>query len=170
FEYEGTRIRGTSPQGAIVQRELGRCIPRDRDREEASWTELTELGFRKLMNAPRGRFDVEIPAKALGPAVRGLIKSGWQIHADGKQVHQPGHLKFEVKSGIDWFELHAKVDFEGRSVAFPELLAALARGDCTVRLADGSLGILPEEWFSQFGLLSGLGVSEEDHVRFSQNQ
>lgn len=170
FEYEGTVIKSASPQGAIVQRELGRCIPRDRVREEAAWNELTELGARRLLNAFHGRFDVEIPAKALGHVVRGLFRLGWQVHADGRQVHQPAPLSFEIRSGIDWFELSAKVDFEGRHIPFPELLSALARGDCTVRLDDGSLGILPEEWMKQYGLLSGLGISEGDHVRFSRTQ
>jgi superfamily II DNA or RNA helicase len=170
FEYEGTLVRSSSPQGAIVQRELGRCIARDRGREEAAWNDLATLGARRLLNVFHGRSDVEIPAKALGHVVRGLFRLGWQVHSDGMQVHQPGPMTFEIKSGIDWFELSAKVDFEGRSVPFPELLSALARGDCTVRLDDGSLGIVPEEWMKQFGLLAGLGISEGDHVRFSRTQ
>jgi len=170
FEYAGARIRSSSSQGAIVQRELGRCLPRDRALEDAAWDQLQQAGFRRLVSAHRSRHDVEIPVKNLGPAVRGLIQSGWQVHAGGKQVHQPGNLRFEVKSGIDWFELHAQVDFEGRTVSFPELLSALARGDTTVRLDDGSLGILPEEWQRHFGLLAGLGVSDGDHMRFAQNQ
>jgi superfamily II DNA or RNA helicase len=170
FEYEGTLIRSSSPQGAIVQRELGRCIPRDRAAEEAAWNDLTCLGGRRLLNVFHGRSDVEIPSKALGNVVRGLFRQGWQVHADGKKVHQPAPLNFEIKSGIDWFELSATVDFEGRTIAFPELLSALARGDFTVRLDDGSLGIVPEEWLRQYGLLSGLGISEGDHVRFSRTQ
>jgi superfamily II DNA or RNA helicase len=170
FEYEGTVIKSASPQGAIVQRELGRCIPRDRMREEAAWNELTELGARRLVNSFHGRFDAEIPAKSLGNVVRGLFRLGWQVHADGRQVHQPAPLSFEIRSGIDWFELSANVDFEGRHIPFPELLSALARGDCTVRLDDGSLGIVPEEWMKHYGLLAGLGISEGDHVRFSRTQ
>ncbi|HTI50469.1 MAG TPA: SNF2-related protein [Planctomycetaceae bacterium] len=170
FEYGGTLVRSSSPQGAIVQRELGRCLPRDRVREEAAWSSLEQFGARRLLNTFQGRHDAEIPAKMLGQVVRGLIGQGWQIHADGKQVHQPAPLSFEIKSGIDWFELHANVNFEGRSVPFPELLSALARGDSTVRLDDGSLGILPDEWLRRYGLLSGLGISEGDHVRFSRTQ
>jgi len=170
FEYEGTLIRSSSPQGAIVQREQGRCITRDRGGEEGAWNDLVNFGARRLLNVFHGRCDVEVPAKSLGNVVRGLFRQGWQVHADGKQVHQPGPLNFEIKSGIDWFELSARVDFEGRSVPFPELLSALARGDCTVRLDDGSLGIVPEEWMRQYGLLSGLGISEGDHVRFSRTQ
>ncbi len=170
FEYEGTIIRSSSPQSAIVQRELGRCITRDRSCEETAWNDLIGLGARRLLNVFHGRSDAEIPAKALGQVVRGLFAQGWQVHADGKQVHQPAPMNFEIKSGIDWFELSATVDFEGRTIAFPELLSALARGDCTVRLDDGSLGIVPEEWMRQYGLLSGLGISEGDHVRFSRTQ
>lgn len=128
FEYEGARIRGTSPQGAIVQRALGRCIPRDRPVEEGYWKAVEGLGARRLMHAFPGRNDIEIPSRALGTVVRGLIKEGWQIHADGRQVHQPGPLSFEIRSGIDWFELSASVEFDGRRVAFPELLSALAGG------------------------------------------
>jgi superfamily II DNA or RNA helicase len=175
FEYAGTRIRATSPQAMLVQREWGRCVPRDRAAEARAWDELQQCGFRQLNpdQQPSGRinrYDVEIPIRWLGPAVRQLVKLGWRVHADGQQVRQPGQMQFDVKSGIDWFELHAKVDFDGRTIPFPTLLAALARGDSTVRLDDGSFGILPEEWAQQFGLLSGLGVAEGDHVRFTQSQ
>ncbi|MFN7805079.1 MAG: SNF2-related protein [Planctomycetaceae bacterium] len=170
FEYEGARVRGTSPQGAIVQREQGRCLTRDRGREEVFWRALEGFGARRLQHSFPGRNDVEIPAKALASVVRGLIKEGWQIHADGRQVHQPGPLSFEIKTGIDWFELSASVAFDGRHVSFPELLSALARGDCTVRLNDGSLGVIPEEWMKQFGLLASLGISDGETVRFSKSQ
>ncbi len=170
FDYDGTHIRATSPQGAVVQRAERRCIPRDRHVEERAWKLLTEHGFRRLLDHRRRNSDVEINARNLGPAVRVLVGEGWIVEADGSRVHQPVKLGFQIKSGIDWFELHADVDFDGRSIDFPDLLSALSRGDSTVRLDDGSLGILPEEWIAQYGLLAGLGTAEEDHVRFSQNQ
>jgi superfamily II DNA or RNA helicase len=170
FDYDGTQVRAASPQGAIVQRTIGRCLPRNRDLEDQAWITLDELGFKRVLDPQRPRIDVEIPAKVLGPAVRKLVDQGWQVRAEGKQVRQAGHLQFQVKSNIDWFELHARVDFDGRTIPFPELLSALSRGDSTVRLDDGSLGILPEEWFQQYGLLSGLGVSQDDYVRFGKNQ
>src|SRR5690606_6326741 len=69
-----------------------------------------------------------------------------------------------------WFELSADVDFEGKKANFPELLAALSRGDQTIRLDDGSLGIIPEEWMQQYGLLAGLGTADENGLRFSTSQ
>ena len=170
FDYAGTLIRATSPQSAIVERQAGRCLIRNRPLEEAAWTQLVGAGFKRLIDKRRGAFDVEILAKELGPAVRNLMPKGWNVKADGRQVWQAGQLKFRVESNIDWFELHGEVDFSGRRVTFPELLAALARGDSTVRLDDGSLGIIPEEWLQQYGMLGGLGTAEGDHLRFATHQ
>ena len=170
FDYLGTQIPASSSQWALVQREQGRCVLRNRDQEDLAWSQLHELGFRRMLDQRRRGHDVEIAARALGPAVRRLIELGWQVQADGKQVRQPGEFNFRIKSGIDWFELHGDVQFEGQLVSFPELLSALARGDSTIRLADGSLGILPEDWAKKFGLLAGLGVADEDHMRFAHNQ
>lgn len=170
FDYLGTRVSGSSTQWAIVQRSEKRCILRDREFEATAWTRLQDLSFRRLLDHRRGAHDVEISANDLGRAVRGLVADGWQVQADGRPVRQPGELKFRVRSGIDWFELSANVDFDGRSVKLPELLSALSRGDNTVRLDDGSLGILPEEWMQKYGILAGLGAAEEDHIRFSTSQ
>jgi len=113
---------------------------------------------------------VEIARRDLGRAGRELVEGGWNVFADGSKVRQAGGLRFRVSSDTDWFDVHTDVDFEGRSVSFPELLRALERGDSTVRLDDGSLGILPEEWLEQIGMISGLGTATEDGLRFSTSQ
>jgi superfamily II DNA or RNA helicase len=170
FDYSGTVVRASSPQAAIVERQAGRCLIRNRQLEEIAWTQLVAAGFKRLIDKRRGAHDVEILARELGPAVRNLMPKGWAVKADGRQVWQAGQLKFRVQSNIDWFELHGEADFGGRRVTFPELLAALARGDSTVRLDDGSLGIIPEEWLQQYGLLAGLGTTEGEHLRFETHQ
>jgi len=166
FDYDGTSVRGTSSQWAIVQRTASRCLLRDKQAEAVAWSQLQDGGFRRLLDQKRGQHDAEIAARDLAPAVRKLIAEHWQVRADGKQVRQPLDLKFQVKSNIDWFELYADVDFGGARVTFPELLAALARGDGTIVLDDGSLGILPEEWMTRYGLLAGLGEVEGEHLKF----
>lgn len=170
FDYAGTQVRATSPQSAIVERQAGRCLIRNRQLEEIAWGQIVNAGFKRLIDKRRGAHDVEILARELGPAVRDLMPKGWAVKADGRQVWQAGQLKFRVESNIDWFELHGEADFGGRRVTFPELLAALARGDSTVRLDDGSLGIIPEEWLQQYGLLAGLGTTEGEHLRFETHQ
>ena len=170
FDYAGTLIRASSPQSAIVERHAGRCLVRNRALEELAWMQLTTTGFKRLLDKRRGAHDAEIMARELGSAVRGLMPKGWVVKADGRQVWQAGQLKFRVHSNVDWFELHGEADFGGRRITFPELLAALARGDSTVRLDDGSLGIIPESWLEQYGLLAGLGTAEGEHLRFETHQ
>ncbi|MCA9046996.1 MAG: helicase SNF2, partial [Planctomycetaceae bacterium] len=105
FDYEGTMVRATNVQWAIVQRSEGRCLLRDQEAEAGAWSRLQSLGFRKLVDHRQASHDVDIPITELGRAVRALIADGWEVRADGKQVRQPNTLKFSVKSDIDWFEL-----------------------------------------------------------------
>lgn len=170
FEYLGTLVAAANVQWAIVQRDEGRCLLRNQKEEAEYWAKLNELGFRRLVDHRQSAHDVDIPVSELGRAVRELVAAGWQVHADGNEVRQAGSVKFNVRSGIDWFELTADIDFEGNKANFPELLAALTRGDQTIRLDDGSLGILPEEWLQQYGILAGLGTVDEEGLKFSTTQ
>jgi SNF2 family DNA or RNA helicase len=52
----------------------------------------------------------------------------------------------------------------------PKLLSAIQHGEHTVRLDDGSLGIIPEEWLAKYRLLAGLGEVESDRLRFTRPQ
>ena len=170
FDYLGTPVAGRHSRWAVVQREQNRCILRDRSFEDRCWQRLRELGFRKRLNVSQAAADVEIPRRDLAQAVRQLIEDGWSVCADGSQVRQAGGLQFRVRSNIDWFDLNANIDFEGHKVEFPELLRTLDRGDSIVRLDDGSLGILPEEWLEQIGMISGLGTRDGSSLRFSNSQ
>ncbi|MFM8727417.1 MAG: SNF2-related protein [Planctomycetaceae bacterium] len=170
FEYMGLPVSGSSARWAVVQRENSRCIIRDRSFEGQCWERLRQTGFRRRLGDLKQTVNVEIARRDLGRAVRELVEGGWNVFADGSKVRQAGGLRFRVSSDTDWFDVHTEVDFEGRSVSFPELLRALERGDSTVRLDDGSLGILPEEWLEQIGMISGLGTTTEDGLRFSTSQ
>ena len=170
FDYDGTPVAASSTRWAIVQREQGRCLVRDRHFEAACWVKLHEMGFRRLLDQYRSERDVDIAVTDLARAARGLMDEGWEVLADGREVRQAGRVQFQVTSHVDWFELTGNVDFDGRTVAFPELLSAISRKDGTVRLDDGSLGLLPEEWLDQYGLLAGLGAADGDHLRFSSTQ
>lgn len=170
FDYQGELVSSGDSSWAIVQRDQGRCLLRNRPVEHVAWSALQASGFRRLLDRKRGSHDAEIQARQLGSSVRALVEEGWQVRADGKDIRRPDSVQFRVESGIDWFELHADIQFGGATVSFPDLLAALVRGDTTVRMDDGSLGILPEEWSQQYGLIAELGTINEDHVQFAQHQ
>ena len=170
FTYDDVKVAGTSQRWAIVQRDRGRCLIRDREAEAAAWDTLAEVGLRRVVDPSRSGHDTEVSAGDLGPAVRKLVAGGWEVRADGKEVRQASVIQFRVSSNVDWFGLSADVDFDGRSASLPELLAALAKGDSTIRLDDGSLGVLPEEWVEQYGLLGQLGEVKDGELAFSKTQ
>ncbi len=141
-------------------------IARDPATETAARSELESFGLRQERDSLTWR----LSPKALPRMVRELVRAGWYVEAQGKSFRRPGETRVDVRSGIDWFELHAEVDYGGVTARLPELLAALRRGETMVRLGDGSFGLLPEEWLERFAPLAGLGSDEKDHLRFRRNQ
>jgi superfamily II DNA or RNA helicase len=142
---------------------------RDAETEGAAREKLKELGLR-----PSGDDSAawRLGLKSLPKVVRELIHAGWHVEAEGKAFRRPGTTRVDVRSGIDWFELHGEVDYDGQTATLPQLLAAVRRGDTMVRLGDGTFGLLPEEWLERFAPLAGLGSKDEDqdHLRFRRNQ
>jgi superfamily II DNA or RNA helicase len=174
FDYQGELLPEDDARALVPKIAERIVIRREREAEQAAVVKLAEVGFRARRsqvwpgrNEPR-RF--EIAAKKVPAAVRVLLACGWRVEADGKLYRRPGRFQLEVTSGIDWFDLSATVDFDGVRAALPELLRALRRGENTVLLGDGSLGILPEEWLAKYGLLGELGSAEGEKLRFRKSQ
>ena len=102
-----------------------------------------------------------------GPAQK-LASVPWSAAVEGVIVTV---VSVSVTSGIDWFDLGASLDFGGGvSATLPELLAALRRGDRTVKLSDDSLGMLSGEWLEKSGFLAAAGTMVGGNLRFSAKQ
>lgn len=173
YEYEDTKIEAHDPTPHLVRREPLRVIERDRTAEGKFLERLLNAGFRRARGY-RGRGDYEIPVSRMPRAVAELTREGWRVEAEGKIFRRPGQFEIGVTSGIDWFDLHAKVDYDGVSVDLPRLLEAVRRKDGFVPLGDGSVGILPEEWLRKYAGLAGLGAVEKtpegEALRFTRSQ
>ena len=72
--------------------------------------------------------------------------------------------KWEMKtgSGIDWFDLQIEVTFGDQVVPLRDIRKALLNKQNVVLLGDGTLGLLPSEWLSQFGMLLKMGEQQKD--------
>ncbi len=169
FDYEGNFVTETAPAAGIPLVSERRIIVRNMDFERLAAHKFEETGFRRQQTNASGRFWT-ISQSRLPSAVRDLVSAGWHVEAEGKLFRNPDSFKLQIHSGIDWFELHGTVEFGDTRVAIPRLLAALKRRENTIRLDDGSYGMLPEEWLQKYGMLAGLGTAQADHVRFSRNQ
>ena len=159
------------PRRGVYQVESRRYILRDRDAEAAFISRLTEAGLKYARpNQHEKQSGWEVAPTKLPRIVRELVAEGWRVEAEGKTFRNPGKVKVQVNSGIDWFELRGSIDFGETIAQLPELLAALKRGDSMIKLDDGTYGMLPEDWLKKYGLLAGFGETHEDHLRFRKTQ
>jgi superfamily II DNA or RNA helicase len=171
FDYAGTVVPATEKRGGLYDSALRRLVKRSLHLEEAAASTLRELGFRQPSTYdPKEDGLWHTHTNKVPNAVRKLIEAGWHVEAEGKIFRKPGGFRMEVASGVDWFELHGEVQYGETTAALPELLEAVRRGENTVRLGDGTYGVLPEEWLTRIGLVAGLGTSENGHIRFRGNQ
>lgn len=170
FQYEDKFCnQGTGPKGFYIA-STRRFLRRNSEAEGRAVQLLKELGGRYQASRSDEQWSWELPVSRVGEIVRTLLQEEWYVEADGKPYRKPGDFRIDITSEVDWFELRGELTFEESSVSVPELLAALEQGDHTVRLGDGSYGILPEEWLERIGIVLSMGEVTDGHVRFHRNQ
>jgi superfamily II DNA or RNA helicase len=171
FDYDGALVPRFPPGKVAVQTDRRRAIRRDVRAEERAFARLEELGFRETRDYRVERGALEISPKRVPQATRELVAEGWRVEADGVLYRPASDFKLAVTTNIDWFELNGQVDFGGQQVPLPKILEAARRGDTMIALGDGSVGMLPEDWLRQYGMLADLGIATaEGGLRFGRAQ
>jgi hypothetical protein len=171
FEYDGVTVHAHDPRTGIYQPEKRRLLLRDRAAEEKAAARLVDLGFKTPSAYERSdQHMLELVSKRLPHVVMQLLAEGWHVEAEGKLYRRPGEVKVDVTSGIDWFELHGDVSFDGQTVGLPQLLQALRRGEGMIQLSDGTFGLVAEDWLKKYASLASLGETHDDHLRFRPAQ
>ena len=170
FIYDGRTISAFDPVRGFFETGSRRFVRRDSAAEKAAAAFLHQLGVKlRQPSYWEPKPALELPPSKLPRIVRSLIQSGWHVEAEGKIFRRAGAFRFEVSSGVDWFELYGEVDYGDTTAELPQLLEALRRGDNLVQLGDGTYGVLPEEWVRRMGPLAGIGRPEDSHIRFRQS-
>jgi superfamily II DNA or RNA helicase len=173
FNYEGLLVPFDDKRERILHAENRQLLVRNSPEESIFSNRLQELGFRFTRDYSDNRgfhHYFQISAKKLPRVVRSLITEEWHVEAEGRLYRSAISSSFSIDSGIDWFELHGSIDFDGISAELPELLAALRKGEPTVLLDDGTFGLIPEEWLERFARVAKLGKTDETHIRFDRRQ
>ncbi|MCC7541328.1 MAG: DEAD/DEAH box helicase [Deltaproteobacteria bacterium] len=163
-EIDGLRAPLTPGTPAVVDFPNRRRLLRDRARDAAARALLASLGCFE-----EGHGDLVIPPSRVPGLVRGLLDAEWVVFAEGRRQRRGALFKLHAASGIDWFDLEGSMDFGGVTASLPELLRAV-RTQGMVRLGDGSVGVVPEEWLARWAKLSAFGEVREDDVRFRRSQ
>lgn len=165
MEYEGRRVSTEDTSRLLIEPEQSRQIVRNREREIELARRPSELGLEQsAYDGPR------IPTKRVPSVVLQLLEEGWEVTGNRALFRKAGDFSIETTSGIDWFDMNGHVDFGGVTVDLPELLAAFRKGEKFVKLGDGSMGMLPEQWLARHGALLDLGQAKGDAIRFAKTQ
>ncbi len=79
-------------------------------------------------------------------------------------VNKP-QTRVQVNNGIDWFDASVEIAFGDQTITITDVKKALAQKQNFVRLTDGTLGLLPEEWLKKYSLLIKMGEARGGKLR-----
>jgi len=188
FGYHDLWVAAEDPRSAVVDREDGSLLLRDREAEGRALGLLAELGISMASaeDGPGGQDGsadcLMVPRAGVAHIVDRLLAEDWRVEAEGEWVRPAGAVRaaidFVPGSGMDWFELRGEIAFGDQAARLPDLLAAVRRGQELVELGDGSRGMLPRDWVERFARLAELvpedreadADAESEGVRFLPSQ
>ena len=167
FDYDGKLVPAEQPGRGIYDKERRQLLNRDLDTENAAKRRLFEIGFR---TSYWSKEQSDIAPAQLPRVARILSAEGWHVEAEGSLYRTADTISMEVSSGVDWFDLDGAARFGDAKVPLPRLLKAIKQGEHTIRLDDGTFGIMPEEWMKKYGMLAGIADGAGGRLRFTRPQ
>lgn len=147
-------------------------IKRQTDWEKGKYAELLKMGLKK--SSPvfytlelNNREEVD-PAYGVlnwtNEHIAELQERGFEIQQSAgpkKFLFASNHIDFEIKEENDWFDINAIVYFGSFAVPFIALKQHILRKKREFPLPDGSIAIIPDKWFSQYGSLFNFSDSSK---------
>ncbi len=79
-----------------------------------------------------------------------------------------GKISTSVSSGQDWFELDVAVSFGDNKVSLSDIRKAVINKQRYIQLNDGSVGVLPSEWFVKLEKYFRIGEIKDDKLAISK--
>lgn len=170
-DYDGARATLFDQQEVQIDLANHTFIRRDLEFEYGIDARLMELNCRRGSNGPDS---ITIPRKSFTEIVETLLEEGWRVSVEGKTLRRSGDYSMRIESGVDWFEIKGKVEFQGAELEIPQLLKAIRSGKRFIDLGDGAAGMLPEAWVNQFAPLADLmnrqAEADDESARFQLTQ
>lgn len=143
-------------------------VKRDTAWEKARYGELTKLGLKKtsavfynleLSSSLAGEDKAYALLNWVNEHIQLLEEKGYTIEqaaAHKKFLFASSTIDFEVQEENDWFDINAVVYFGVHPVPFMALKQHILHKKREYNLPDGTIAIIPEKWFSQYGSIFSL--------------
>ncbi|HEU0120622.1 MAG TPA: SNF2-related protein [Bryobacteraceae bacterium] len=131
---------------------------------------LRGLGLQQGQDPVSGRRIWHLSLPRFAGTVRDLLAENWEVLAEGKPVRTSSFTKVKVTTTINWFEVDASANFDGLEASLPDLIEAMKNKSRYVRLGDGSIGLLPEEWIQRYAPLANIGKEVDGVFRLRMPQ
>lgn len=77
-------------------------------------------------------------------------------------------VRTKASSGQDWFDLKVEIGFGNQMVSLKDVRKAILKKENFVKLGDGSLGLLPEDWLKKYREIFKFGELNDDSLRISK--
>jgi len=184
FHYQGKEIPYQSRQEyLVIPQAEGTAITfirRNHTFEDTLESELStaRFGLKRISVNERGKYTLRAKVHVLDFLVKYvpcLVNEGFEVYGEDRiksvrvnRAHPSLSLKFS--SGIDWFDLRMEVRFGDQIASWKEVRSAIQKGQTYVKLADGSIGAIPEEWLRRFKKVFSLGKTTEQGIELSEAQ
>jgi SNF2 family DNA or RNA helicase len=170
FKYGKHLFAGTSmnPYNVTLERKekdyVFHRVKRKTDAEKSFSNTLQKLGL------PIKGHRVAIPK---GQAFSWLNENRVNLLNFGFEVSQPDSrdkkyfvgkavIEVEVREGIDWFDIHARIRFGEFEIPFKELRKFILRKKVEFKLPNGEIAIIPDAWLTKYADLFSLSETEGD--------
>lgn len=75
------------------------------------------------------------------------------------------NISIQVMSGIDWFKTAVKLKYGNQVVSLRHLHKSIRNKNKFVKLDDGTMGILPDEWIEKFSKYFNAGEIVDEHIQ-----
>jgi SNF2 family DNA or RNA helicase/uncharacterized Zn finger protein len=77
-------------------------------------------------------------------------------------------VSVNISSGQDWFDVNIEVIFGDEHISLKDIKKAVLKNEKFIKLTDGTLGILPEEWLAKFERYLRQGKIVNDELKISK--
>ncbi|MCH2209241.1 MAG: SNF2 helicase associated domain-containing protein [Lentisphaerales bacterium] len=155
FQYQSITLHESDDRQQIYDKKASATIIRDNEAENQCQNLLRNQKYRWSKGVKEEKGWKILPSRLDG-TVKKLVAAGWTINAEGKCYRAPVDYEINIQSSHDWFELKADVSFGNESIPLPQVLKAFRQGKEYIELGDGTFGLLPIEWLTNYTVLSEL--------------